>query len=138
MKTKGLKIYNVAAQVFAGDPGNQATIWEGTFDDIIASNKTEAEEITRARIEAEVTEYDPRVHPGIRICSITVEEINPLSLAQRLVAKAEAHGQDTGESDHTIGDLQDALQVCFEFMTSSQIAGALAEMQQRAGGQTAK
>ncbi len=44
------------------------------------------------------------------------------AFVESIINGAEQHGADTGESDHAIGDLQDALRIALELMTPEQRA----------------
>lgn len=47
----------------------------------------------------------------------TVQGLSPL---QMIFDAADAHGEDTGEPDHTVGDLQDVLRAAWNLMSEAQ------------------
>lgn len=46
---------------------------------------------------------------------------------EKLFKAADNHGEDAGEADHTVGDLQDLLRTAWELMTPSQKLAFLSE-----------
>lgn len=49
-----------------------------------------------------------------------VEDGPPSDHLEKLFTAADRHGEDTGEPDHTVGDLQDLLRSAWEIMTPAQ------------------
>ncbi len=127
-KRERLKIYQVTAQIYAGADG--ATVWEGTFDDIVAATRQRAEKTAEQRVIDSIPQYDERIQPGIRILSVQPAEPDPQRLAEHLVTRALEHGKSASERSHAIGDLQDVLRLCFETMRPGQIAEVLQHLRE--------
>jgi len=45
---------------------------------------------------------------------------------ERIISAAEQHAEDTGESEHQVGDLEDALREAWRLMSTQQRAALLA------------
>ena len=118
-----LQIYRVAAQVHAGD--DNSTVWEGSFDDIVATSQCGARKVAAQRIIDTVSEYDARIQPGIRIVSVGRAEVDPVLLANRIVAESRKNPKES----LVVGELHYALQLCLESMSAGQIAGVLQHIQ---------
>ena len=102
--------YNVTAEIISGI--DETAVWQGTVEKVAARNPEAAAAAARTFIEENVAEYDARIQPSIRIIETAAITQDAEELSRDLVAAAEQHAADAGESDRAIGDLEEALGIC--------------------------